>query len=320
MDSRKTPITEDMLEVAELAAAGPGREDELLRSGFDALADALPSDLAAFMELDPGGMVVRAATGERATAEMNRHRTGADRLGGLSLLQAVLAGRDCHVATEPELVDQIATALGAPQALAGPGETLLVPVAAGENLIGLLLFYSRAQAAYGPEELRIAKLCGSLIGLGILATRQADEVERYRDIVEERNRILLEEVDAETDACKALERCHSRIMRRLVRLAKQVAVTDAPILITGETGTGKEVVARAVHGWSRRADAPFLQLNCAALPENLVESELFGHIKGAFSGAEADRPGRFRASDGGTILLDEVGSGRTCSTACMSSR
>jgi transcriptional regulator with GAF, ATPase, and Fis domain len=96
-------------------------------------------------------------------------------------------------------------------------------------------------------------------------------------------------------------------MRRIVQMARQVAVTDSPVLVTGETGTGKEVLARAVHGWSRRADGPWVAVNCAALPRELIESELFGHRKGAFSGADRDRPGRFRLADGGTLLLDEIG-------------
>ena len=99
----------------------------------------------------------------------------------------------------------------------------------------------------------------------------------------------------------------SPAMRDLIREAALVAPSDARILITGENGTGKEVIADLVHRWSARAAKPFQKINCAAIPENLLESELFGHEKGAFSGATSKRDGLFRGSDGGTIFLDEIG-------------
>lgn len=95
-------------------------------------------------------------------------------------------------------------------------------------------------------------------------------------------------------------------MLDVIALAEQVAPSDASILITGESGTGKEVIARHVHRKSNRADRPFISVNCAAIPENLLESELFGHEKGSFTGAIARRVGKFEEADGGTLLLDEI--------------
>ncbi|MEY4577546.1 MAG: hypothetical protein RL701_2249 [Pseudomonadota bacterium] len=94
---------------------------------------------------------------------------------------------------------------------------------------------------------------------------------------------------------------------RVYRTVQQVCDTDCSVLITGESGTGKELVARALHAGSSRAHGPFVTVNCAAIPENLLESELFGHVRGAFTGALAPRVGRFAAADGGTLFLDEIG-------------
>jgi transcriptional regulator with PAS, ATPase and Fis domain len=99
----------------------------------------------------------------------------------------------------------------------------------------------------------------------------------------------------------------SEAIRRVIDLAETVAGTDVTVLIEGESGTGKELVARMIHAHSRRAEKPFIFVNCAALPEHLVESELFGYMKGAFTDARTDKPGRFLLADGGTLFLDEIG-------------
>ncbi len=96
-------------------------------------------------------------------------------------------------------------------------------------------------------------------------------------------------------------------IRQVLDRVERVGPTDSRVLITGENGTGKELVARALHGLSSRKDCPFVEVNCAAIPGELIESELFGHMKGSFTGAVQDRPGKFEQADGGTLFLDEIG-------------
>ena len=96
-------------------------------------------------------------------------------------------------------------------------------------------------------------------------------------------------------------------LKKVLKLVTKVAATDSSVLILGESGTGKELIARAVHEKSPRINKPFVPINCGAIPENLLESELFGHVKGAFTGANQNRAGRFELADGGTIFLDEIG-------------
>src|SRR5687768_10726796 len=100
----------------------------------------------------------------------------------------------------------------------------------------------------------------------------------------------------------------SSAMMDVYRLTRQAAATSATVLLLGETGTGKELIARALHELSPRASGPFVRVNCGALSESLLESELFGHVKGAFTNAFENRTGRFEAAHGGTIFLDEINS------------
>ena len=96
-------------------------------------------------------------------------------------------------------------------------------------------------------------------------------------------------------------------LKEIFRLIEKIADSDSTIIITGETGTGKGLVARAIHQTSYRKNKPYIAINCGAIPENLLESELFGHVKGAFTGATSSKPGKFERAHGGTIFLDEIG-------------
>jgi two-component system response regulator AtoC len=134
----------------------------------------------------------------------------------------------------------------------------------------------------------------------LLTLRKAEERERLRGRVAALEAELTRWTDREVIA-------ESPVMRRVMDLATRAAPHPTTVLITGESGTGKEVVARAIHRMSPRKGRPFVAVNCGAIPETLLESELFGHVRGAFTGANADKAGLFEEADAGTLLLDEIG-------------
>jgi Nif-specific regulatory protein len=142
------------------------------------------------------------------------------------------------------------------------------------------------------------QLVTAIAGIAAVAIQNA----RHIEWLEGENRRLLEDVNLEHNMVG-----ESAVMRHVYQLISKVAPTDSTVLISGESGTGKELAARAIHQNSKRASKPFVAVNCAALAESLLESELFGHEKGAFTGAIAQKKGRLEVADGGTLFLDEVG-------------
>src|SRR3954463_14122503 len=135
----------------------------------------------------------------------------------------------------------------------------------------------------------------------LVVVRRALDHQRLRT----EHRYLLSERDEQFDHYGIIGR--SRTMVEVIQRAELVAATKSTVLITGETGTGKELVARAIHDRSAQRDMPLIKVNCAAIPETLLESELFGHVRGAFTGATTTKKGKFALADGGTIFLDEIG-------------
>ena len=180
------------------------------------------------------------------------------------------------------------------------------------NVIGHLVALDDKPMPEDPQRLEI---------LQIFAARAAAELERHhgelklrealrenevlRHKLQDENRYLRQEIQHTHDTDSIVG--ESRSWRGVLSLVDRVAPLDSTVLITGETGTGKELVARAVHSRSRRRERPLVKVNCGAIPAGLIESELFGHVKGAFTGASDKRTGRFELANGGTIFLDEVG-------------
>jgi Nif-specific regulatory protein len=158
------------------------------------------------------------------------------------------------------------------------------------------------EAASLEEDVRVLTIVASLIGQ---AVKLHQKVAQERQILLEQNRQLQSELKVRYRLNNVIGR--SKVMEDVFRSILQVSPSKATVLLRGESGTGKELMARAIHYNSSRAEKPFIKVNCAALPETLLESELFGHERGAFTGATQRRTGRFELADGGTIFLDEIG-------------
>ena len=285
-------------------AAGAASLDEVLKRALDALQCVVPYDLAAILELDRDELRVRTALGRLANDRVRGHRI---ELGKFPTIQQAIETRrpvalleHHHSSEEGDPYDNV---LDLPHG----HSCMVVPLYSGERALGVITFDRAICEPYRPEIVDLAGVYGQLLALAILYAEQAASLERQRHRLREQNRLLLEETGGGAAASTCIEQTRSAAMRRLVRQARQVATTALPVLIQGETGVGKELLARAVHEWSSRRDEGLVTLNCAAIPEHLIESELFGHVRGAFTGAAAARAGRFLTANGGTLFLDEIG-------------
>ncbi|MCS6924582.1 MAG: sigma 54-interacting transcriptional regulator [Candidatus Binatia bacterium] len=174
---------------------------------------------------------------------------------------------------------------------------LCAPLKQGDEIIGAIeVLNTTDPQGFTPEDLQLLMAFGGLAATAITRAATFSTVQNsqraLQEIVQDRYRLVVGTSSA---------------MQEAIRLARTVAATHTTVLLLGESGTGKEVVARAIHQWSPRAECPFVAVNCVALTPELLESELFGHEKGAFTGAIAQKKGKFELAEGGTIFLDEVG-------------
>ncbi|MBK9031179.1 MAG: sigma 54-dependent Fis family transcriptional regulator [Myxococcales bacterium] len=320
------PVTERLLEAGDEITVGQTRLTFLPQGAVTVTRAAAPAKVTIEIgtrelmalggpAVDAGArrhLATLAALGERLTAAIGRGRGEVAQAAAEASLTLVSAERGFVLARDrgattplgragdagPSLVlpDAVLdTVLGRGRALAidlGSRPALAVPV--GTGAAAAVLVADRATGSFGELELMAAGCLGQLVAAALAAADTQGLLVRTQEVLEERlgDRELIG---------------RSPPARALLELVARVAPTDATVLLGGESGAGKEMVARAIHRGSRRAAGPCVAVNCAALTETLIESELFGHEKGAFTGATDKKIGRFEAADKGTLFLDEIG-------------
>lgn len=187
----------------------------------------------------------------------------------------------------------------------GVKEALSGPLLINGRTIGSLHLHSKSEGYFTERMQHLFKGICDLMAIGVSNLLANEEIEKLNVQLKEEKDYLMEEVNFEYNYEEMIGA--SKSIRDVYKLTSQVAVTDSTVLILGETGTGKELFARAIHNLSNRKDKPLIKINCAALPKELVESELFGHEKGSFTGALQQKIGKFELAHNGTIFFDEIG-------------
>jgi formate hydrogenlyase transcriptional activator len=180
-----------------------------------------------------------------------------------------------------------------------------IPLVSRNRTLGVLGLARLTPIPFSPKDLEFLRLVANQVAIAVENALAYDEIAELKDRLAQEKVYLQDEIRSELNFEEIVGR--SAALRRVLQDIETVAPTDSTVLIYGETGTGKELVARAIHDLSTRGKNAFVKLNCAAIPTGLLESEMFGHEKGAFTGAVAQRIGRFELAHRGTVFLDEIG-------------
>ena len=277
------------------------------KSLFDAIAQALgkilPFDRAALTLLDPAKDSVQVCALAAASLPKHLIKIGTEFPRRGSHLAQVFDQQQPLIRRNLEKESRI----GLEEDLfeAGIRSYVAVPLIAKREVFGTLNVASRSPDAYSDAEAEFLMEVGQQVALAVENTLAYEEITQLKARLERENLYLQEEIRTEHKFEEFVGQSSS--VKRVLKAVETVAPTDASVLILGETGTGKELVARAIHDLSPMKDRALVKVNCAALPSELIESELFGHEKGAFTGALSRKIGRFELANGGTIFLDEIG-------------
>jgi transcriptional regulator with GAF, ATPase, and Fis domain len=282
-------LAADLSTVLKIATHIGGIRDEggLQWQLLGMLFDVVPAQRAAILFFDDAGEIARSAAWDRLHGPEVPVRVSR------TLLKKITAERNGL------LLDNIKRSpLGQAASLqsAGVKSALCVPLLLAGRVSGVIYLDTRSpENPFDSDHLHLVAAVASLISLAWANVRHLEKLR-------EENKYLQEEINLNHELVGESPR-----MRVVYELIRRVAATDSTVLIQGESGTGKELVARAIHNSSSRADGPFVAVNCAAITETLLESELFGHEKGAFTGAVAQKKGKVELAHGGTLFLDEIG-------------
>ncbi len=292
--------TRDVAALARLAGEEQSVE-ELFERGLEWVGRLAHYDVATLFVLEGDRLVARAARGPLADERVRAHRLELTEFPGI---RAALETRRARAFLEADHAHGDGDPFDGLLDLPAGHACMVVPLCAGEIRLGVLTLDRARCEPYPPEVVNLVEVYGQILAVAIQSARERAAFERLHEREHAHAKLLESQL---AGSGSVLDDSRSPALRELARRARQVAATHTPVLILGETGTGKERLARAIHLWSPRAEQPFVTLNCAAIPAGLLESELFGHVKGAFTGATRDRPGRFQMAHGGTLLLDEIG-------------
>ena len=277
---------------------------ESLRRIAPMLAGHLPVSLVVLRRLDRDPLrlttVATASVQGDDSQDGQSTRTECEGDSGNDLLRFLSGGRAELLGTS-ESASQARTLL--PHRPHGP--CLALPLVAHGRPLGVALLVANTSASFGAQQLDEAQDLIEPLSVAFENDQRLQELARMRESLEADRRALLSRLERQdiTDTVVG----EAAGLRSVMERVEQVAPTDAPVLILGETGSGKEVIARAIHARSRRAAGPVVRVNCGAIPPQLIDSELFGHERGSFTGAVGTRKGWFERADGGTLFLDEIG-------------
>ncbi|MFW5845721.1 MAG: nitric oxide reductase transcriptional regulator NorR, partial [Planctomycetota bacterium] len=290
----------DLLALARDLTAGLAAADRYERL-LTVVRRIIPCDAASILRLDGDSLLPLAAHGLVPEALGQRYqRREQPRLDIVCRSQEPV--HFPHDSSLPDPFDGLLTC--DPGAHAHVHACLGCPLMSEGTVVGVLTADALDVGAFDRVDDELLAMIGALAGAALRTTQLIDTLERVAEGRRQVARQLVREA-AQRSGGQLLGR--SAPMQRVREEIATVAGTDVPVLITGASGTGKELAARSLHAGSARSEEALIYVNCAALPESIVESELFGHRAGAFSGADRDRAGRFEMADGGTLFLDEIG-------------